>query len=49
MKRELGLTLTLAAAAVMTAGMLGGCGQTDGVVAFRGPVEGQRLVAADEL
>lgn len=26
MKRELGLTLTLAAAAVMTAGMLGGCG-----------------------
>lgn len=27
MKRELGLTLTLAAAAVMTAGMLGGCGK----------------------
>ena len=26
-----------------------GRGQTDGVVAFRGPVEGQRLVAADEL
>ena len=27
MERELGLTLTLAAAAVMTAGMLGGCGK----------------------